>query len=267
MISAGLALEATCRILGAWAVLAGATWLADAPRWAAGGPLGHDLNRLRRAQWSRWRIWGQLHSARGLALLGAAQAVLGAWLIAVPDQPLFALLALGLVAAAQGARGAPDGADKIALVVIAGGSLMAAGGALGQPVLVLAGTLWIGGQLTLAYATAGLSKLRLPPWRDGTAVRAALSSVMFGSDTTARILRSDSAARLLGWAVILPEVLFPLALLLPGAWLAAVLGLFLLFHLAIAAAMGLNTYPLAFAAAYPATLVLGQGLRTTLGIA
>jgi hypothetical protein len=67
--------------------------------------------------------------------------------------------------------------------------------------------------------------------------------------------------------VIVPEVLFPFALLLPPEGLAAVLGLFLLFHLTIAAAMGLNTYPLAFVAAYPATLMLGQWLRVQLGIA
>lgn len=267
MMSAELALEATCRILGAWAVLSGATWLADAPRWAAGGPLGQDLYRLRRARWSDWRIFGLLHSARGLALLGAVQAGIGAWLIVAPQEPLFALLALGLVTATQALRGAGDGADKIALVAITGSALMAAGSAADQPVLALAGVLWIGGQLTLAYATAGWSKLRLPAWRDGTAARAALSSVMFGSAWTARILQRDSAARLLSWAVIVAEVLFPLALLLPPLWLALALGLFLLFHLTIAVAMGLNTYPLAFAAAYPATLLLGQSLRTSLGIA
>jgi hypothetical protein len=262
-----LLLESSCRILGAWAILAGLGWLADAPRWADGGPLGRDLHRWQRSRWTRWRLFDVLHSSRGLALLGALQAVLGLWLLLAPRHPLLALFGLGLTGVAQALRGGGDGADKLAMVVIAGSTLQALGTALGLPALTFAGVLWTGGQLTLAYATSGYSKLRHAAWRSGAAIRGALSSYAFGCGWAARLVRTDGAARLLAWAVILPEVLFPLALLLPPEWLAAVLGLFLLFHLVIAAAMGLNTYPLAFAAAYPATLMLGQWLRVQLGIA
>jgi hypothetical protein len=261
-----LLLEATCRILGAWAILVGAGWLADAPRWADGGPLGRDLHRWQRSRWTRWQMFDALHNSRGLAMLGAIQAMLGLWLLLGPRHPLLALLALGLTCAAQTLRGGGDGADKLAMVVIAGCTLQALGNALALPALTFAGVLWIGGHLTLAYATSGYSKLRHTVWRSGAAMRGALSSYAYGCGWAARLVRADGAAKLLAWAVILPEVLFPFALLLPPEWLAAVLGLFLLFHLAIAAAMGLSTYPLAFAAAYPSTLILGQWFRVQLGI-
>ncbi len=265
-MSAELVLEATCRMLGAWAFLSGAGWLVDAPQWAGGGPLGRDLHRLRRSRWTQWRPFDLLHDSRFLALLGGIQAALGLWLVLLPGQPLIALVALGLIGATQALRGANDGSDKVAMVVIAGGLLQAAGIALDQPVLTFAGALWIGGQLTLAYATAGIAKLRHAVWRNGTAIQGVLSSYMHGCGWAARVVRANGPAKLLAWSVIVLEVLFPLALLLPTSWLAVVLGLFLLFHLAIAAAMGLHTYPLAFAATYPATLVLGQWLRIRLGI-
>lgn len=265
-MSPELILEATCRMLGAWAILSGVGWLVDTPHWSSGGPLGRDLHRLRRSRWLQLRPLDLLHDSRGLALLGGIQAVLGLWLVLLPGQPLIALIALGLTGTTQALRGASDGADKVAMVLIAGCLLQTVGIALDQPMLTFAGVLWIGGQLTLAYATAGISKLRHAVWRNGTAIQSALSSYIHGCGWAARIVRANGPARLLAWVVIVLEVLFPFALLLPTGWLAVVLGLFLLFHLAIAAAMGLHTYPLAFAATYPSTLVLGQWLRIRLGI-
>lgn len=267
MIADPLILDIACRILGAWAILSGAEWLADAPRWAEGGPLGRDLHRWRRSRWARSPLIDALHGARGLSVLGTIQAMLGAWLVFDPTGPLLPLLALGFIVAARALRGVGDGADKMALIVTTGSILQAIGLALDQPVMTFAGVLWIGGQLTLAYATAGISKLRLTVWRNGQAIRGALSSYMFGCGWSAALVRGKGSALMLSWLVILPELLFPLALLLPSEWLGAVLGLFLLFHLAISAAMGLTTYPLAFASAYPATLMLGQSLRIKLGIA
>lgn len=261
-----LVLDVTCRLLGAWAILTGAGWMVDAPRWATGGPLGRDLQRLRRSRLIQWRTFDILHASRGLALLGASRAALGLWLVLLPGHALIALVALGLVGAVQAVHGSNDGADKVAMMVIAGGVLQAAGLAFNQPTLTLAGVLWIGGQLTLAYATSGWAKLRHGIWRDGTAIQSVLSTYMYGCGWAARAVRPNAAAKFLAWSVIGLEVLFPLALLLASGWLAAVLGLFLIFHLAIAAAMGLNTYPLAFAATYPSTLVLGQWLRFQLGL-
>jgi hypothetical protein len=259
-------LEVTCRILGAWAILVGAGWLADAPQWAIGGPLGRDLDRLHSARWTKWRLFDLFHHGQGLALLGLLQAGLGVWLVFSPGAPLIALVLLGLIIAMQALRRANDGADKLAMVVITGSILQAIGLALDQPLLTLAGTLWIGGQLTLAYATSGFAKLRHAVWRNGVAVQAALSSYAFGCGWSAWLVRRAGPARLLAWAVMLPEILFPFALLLPAGWLAAVLGLFLLFHLSTAAAMGLSTYPLAFVAAYPSTLMLGHWLRIQTGM-
>lgn len=259
-------LALACQILGAWAVLTGAEWVVDASRWADGGPLGRDLHRWRQSRWWQWPIFDVLHSATGLGIFGAMRALFGFWLLLGPEYSLPPLAGLGLVCIAQALRGVGDGADKFALVVIAGCLMQTLGMRLELSLLTFAGTLWIGGQLTLAYATSGFAKLRHAVWRNGEAIQAALSSHANGSAWTARLLTVKGRARLLAWAVILPEALFPLALLLPAIWLAAILALFLIFHLMIAAAMGINSYPLAFAAGYPATLMLGQSIRMQLGI-
>ncbi len=255
-----------CRLVGAWALINGAGWIADAPGWATGGPLGWDLHR-----WQRRRLWrgagfAVLFGERGLALLGLGQAGLGLWLVLGGGEQAAALALLGLIGLAQALRGAGNGADKMAQIVVAG-TLLQVLGARGQlPVLATAGVVWTGGQLTLAYWAAGMTKARLAPWRDGRALHAALASHSWGAGWAARATRNAGAARALAWAVFLPELAFPLALLLPAPALAAVLAGFALFHLAIALVMGLNTYPLAFVAAYPATLLLGADVRAGLGL-
>jgi hypothetical protein len=259
--------DATLRLLGGFAILTGAGWLANARQWSSGGPLGRDLHRWRSARWVRFGMFDLLHDGRGLAVLGLVQMLIGIWLVLLPRQPLIALTALGLIAAAQALRGAGDGADKMAMVVISGCLLQEIGKATGQTALIFAGVLWIGGHLTLAYATAGFSKLRHSVWRDGIAIQGALNSYTNGCGWAARLVDAATSAKLLAWVVMLLEVLFPLALLLPASGLAIVLGFFVLLHLTIAAAMGLHTYPLAFAAAYPSTLLLGQWVRAAVGIA
>lgn len=71
-----------------------------------------------------------------------------------------------------------------------------------------------------------------------------------------------SVPLVLAWGTILAEALFPLLLLAPPAVLGSVLAGFFVFHLAAAVFMGLNTYPWAFLAAYPATVAVSGMLRT-----
>ncbi len=263
MIEPELALRATGLALGLWGALSAIESLADLGAWRNDGPLGWPLQGLRRGRWTGLPGLGALWSRRGLTGLLLVQLASSLALLAAPVAAGFALF--WLVTLLLALRLGPNGADKIALVVAAGGALQALGLALAAPRLWLAGVLWTGGQLTIAYFAAGASKLVLAPWRSGAAMRDSLSSYAYGHRWAAATLRGPAPAAALAWAVMLAEALFPLALLLPAPMLAAVLAGFFVFHLAIAATMGLNTYPWAFLAAYPAVLLLGQTLRGALG--
>lgn len=269
MIPETILLRASCVLLGLWGLLHAAQWLADLRHWRRGQALGWDLQGLRRGARGRSAVLARLYDADGLRVLALLLALVSLVLIALPIRPastLAILLYLGLIQLlAQ--RGLADGADKIAVVAASGALLQALGLALSQPVLVLAGGLWAGGQLTIAYFAAGASKLLLRDWRSGAAPRAALTSYMWGSRWSAAATGIKGVAPVLGWTVMLCEVLFPLALLAPLPWLLAALTCFFVFHAAIALVMGLNTYPPAFLAAYPATIWLSQWLRAALDLA
>lgn len=268
MIASEALLRASCGLLGLFGLLRGAQWLADLPRWAAGGALGWDLQGLRKGLKGRSVLLARAYGLAGLRILAILLMLDSALLLALPLGAItIALLAVALVLILLLAqRSIPDGSDKMATVVASGALLQVLGLQFGNHTLILAGALWTGGQLTIAYFAAGASKLVLADWRRGVAPRAALSSYMWGSKLSAWGVSKPGAAFVLGWTVMLLETLFPLALLLPAPWLMVVLAGFFLFHAVIALVMGLNTYPWAFLAAYPATIWLGQALRAALAL-
>ena len=173
---------ATCTLLGLWGLLAGAQWLVDARAWRAGGALGWELLSLRRS-----RFWRSPLLAQTFELLPVSALVLGLLLasiglIAAPqDAAILPLLALFIAATVLLViRTNADGASKMVLVSAYGAVLMALGLASGERALLLAGMIWTGGHLTLSYAVSGWSKLALANWRDGSALRKALSSYIWG---------------------------------------------------------------------------------------
>ena len=158
-----------------------------------------------------------------------------------------------------------DGSEKMGMIAMAGTLLIALGIGLREPLLSFAGALLAGGQLALCYATAGLSKLPVAQWRIGAALTDAMASRTFGHPGAAAVLqRRPRLAEAASWTVISLETLFPLALIAPRGWLIAALTAMLVFHLGTAVFMGLNKFPWAFAAAYPATLLLGHAVRGAL---
>ena len=263
-----LLLRATCVLLGFWGLINAAQWFADLRQWSDGRALGWDLQRLRRGRLYRANFSRCLYNSTGLSILAGIQIITSVALMVTPfSVATIALLGCFAVATLLLAlRGGPDGADKMAMVVATGALLQSFGVSFGEQRLVLAGVLWAGGQLTLAYFASGASKLLLAPWRQGDALEAVFSSYMWGHRCMAAIVRDRGTAKLLAWLVMLPELTFPLALLVPFNWLCAILALFFLFHMAIAVIMGLNHYPWAFLAAYPSVLLLGQWLRSALNL-
>ena len=259
----------TCRLLGAWSLVSTLEWLAAADRWRAGSALGWDLLSLRRSRLYRSSLLRWAYAPTPFRLICLTSLVAGAALLIVNRPPtlLAAIVALGAASGLLALRGASDGADKMALVAIAGATLMALGLIVGDRLLAMAGALWTGGQLTIAYATSGMTKALLPGWRDGSIVTKALSGYWFGHPLAHRLLRQAWLAWALGWAVITAELTFPLTLLAPTNVLIGALALFGLFHVGTAVVMGLNTYVWAFMAAYPSVLVIGPALRRALGLA
>lgn len=254
----------TCVLLGLWGLLAGSQLWVDAPAWRTGGALGWDLMRLRRSRLYRAGGLARLLEVLPVKVLAALLLAASLGLMVTPSGPwTFALLTLyGAVIVLLTLRNAADGATKIALVCVYGAMLQTAGLLSGQVLFSIAGTAWIAGQLTIAYFTSGISKLARSTWRNGSAPSAALSSHIWGHRLTARAMMLPGAALALAWLLMLAEALFPIALLAPQPVLLAALAAMFAFHFATAVFMGLNTYPLAFLAAYPSVLALGQYLRS-----
>jgi hypothetical protein len=252
-------LRLTSLALAMWSALTGLHLLAEGRVWQTGQALGWDLLGLRRSRVYGSALLEWIFARLSVAELGLALLALAIGLALVPvgaATPI--LLALLLVATALLAlRTIADGAAKIALISAGGVLLMSLGLLLALPKLVLAGVLWSGGQLTLSYCTTGLAKLAIPAWRDGSALREALSSYQWGERRVAALLTRRGVALIAAWAVILLEAVFPLALFAPAGVLAAALVAMFALHLAIAAVMGINTYPWAFLSTYPAVWALG----------
>lgn len=260
-------LRITCALLGIWGLLNAAQWAADLKSWRVGGAGGWDLQSLRASRVYRSALLAHLFSEAGLKSRIGFLAFSSTALLVVPlSWANLALIGIfWIMTLLLGLRAGADGGDKMALVVASGAFLQCLGLLTDQPTLHLAGVLWTGGQLTIAYATSGLSKLLLAPWRNGEALAKSLSSYMWGHGWLAKVVQRRGIAIILAWGVILPELLFPLALFAPQSVLLAIFGLFFLFHWAIAWAMGINSYPWAFAAAYPSVLMLSLWLGKAIG--
>lgn len=113
-------------------------------------------------------------------------------------------------------------------------------------------------QLVLSYALAGVAKLANPEWRDG---RALADLFAFSAYPVSEDLRGLARLRrslvLLGWAILLFELLFPLALFDARA-LACALVIAAAFHLANACLLGLNRLLWIWLAAFPALIWLQE---------
>lgn len=145
-----------------------------------------------------------------------------------------------------------NGADSFSSVTFVAVAL----GFLSNDDVVRQEALWfLVAQLCLSYITAGALKLFEPSWRDGSAVRWIVQTESYGHPQVARFIgASSSIAVVTAWLVIGFECAFPLVLVLPlwASWTILVFGL--IFHIANAAVIGLNTFLWSFVAIYPAVV-------------
>lgn len=256
-------------LIGLWLLLTTAQWLTAANLFAEDGPLPWSaLARVRqRPLIGRLRRRMSMRALRALLIIQLGVALI---LLASASMPVM-VGSLALLIATFGGfvfltgNFWADGSDKMGMIVMAGSFLVGVGILMGDPAVAFAGILMTGGQLAICYMVAGVSKLFVADWRSGAELAGVLDTESWGHAAARKLSRHRAVALIATWALILAEALFPLALLTPHAWLVAALAAFLAFHVATAVLMGLNTFPWAFAAAYPSVLLLSRVIRSLLG--
>jgi hypothetical protein len=266
LLSEGETYLAAARMaLALWLMLVSAHWIAGAGVFGPNGAVpwvrmpgkGVIAGLRRRLSVPLLRLWmaAQMAIAVTLFLSPSPQLAMACLLAALVSHGSFLWL---------GGDYGSSGADKMGMIVLAGTFVGTAGLMTGDDALLLAGCLVSGGQLLICYMVAGLSKLRQPAWRSGAELKGVLAHAIWGAPWAAALLRPRPVAQAASWVLMLGEALFPLALLLPEPWLIAALAAMLGFHIATALVMRLSLFPWAFAAAYPAVLLLGQVARNAI---
>jgi len=190
--------------------------------------------------------------------VGAAVSVV----VAAPGSPshslaLTVLLATHLLVAIKTGGIGAIGADPMILMVTGAAWLTTA--LTHDPRCARAGLWFIAGQACLGYFIAGVAKLAAPRWRSGEAMPAVLSTHGYGHPKMYAFVRARPRLSLfMCWSVMLWEATFPFVLVLPRPLVWPFLGVGILFHVQIAALMGLNLFAFAFPATYAAILALSS---------
>lgn len=114
---------------------------------------------------------------------------------------------------------------------------------------------FLASQLSLAYAVSCWMKLSQPKWRSGHFLTNIFATSTFGKLQIHRsCVRWPRIAMCASGAVVIIECLGSIAPWVPAEAAVVFLGGVMLFHLAAAYIMGLNTFVFAFIAVYPAAL-------------
>jgi hypothetical protein len=121
--------------------------------------------------------------------------------------------------------------------------------------------IFVAAQVSLAYATSGITKLISPLWRSGQALPEILSTLSYGNGLAARALSSNRTVSLAAcWSVIVFETLFCSWVVLNQPGLQALLTIGVTFHVFSAVLMGLNCFLWSFVATYPAIFFIQTNL-------
>ena len=121
-------------------------------------------------------------------------------------------------------------------------------------------------QTLFCYFANGLIKVLEPRWTSGVHLKAILLTENYSRNIIAKKAANTGlpAFRLLSRAVIVWELAAAIAPFLPRPLLYIFLGFGVLFHLAIALVMGLNTFFWSFLSTYPAILFLNKQIDVIL---
>lgn len=186
----------------------------------------------------------EMTTALHLARIGAALSLFGRG--RVRDRALAdALLALSSLGLHTRHHNGTDGTDQVIFVSTLCSAL--ARSVQRRPDLVDA-VLWtVALQTTMAYGLSGWAKLAGPSWRSGSALAGVTRTRTYGDPRVWEMLASrPRTARLLGYAVLTMECLFPVVYAGGGRLVPAWLYAIGLFHLVNARVMGLGRFVTAF---------------------
>jgi hypothetical protein len=226
--------------------------------WQISGLVGYEHHREFRFRVER--LAARVPQRIFLGLLAADACVVSALFVWPTNS--FLVLAAALLLLMQMTRHylSYDGADELTLLCL---TALAMGGLLGTPTIAV---LFVGCEVGLAYLVAGVYKAASPYWKKGRALLLVTRTQLFGQRAIAQMLKENrrmtSAFEVL---FVLWETIFPVVLFARPRVMLAMLGVGLIFHIACAWVMGLNTFLWAFGATYPCIVFTNQRIRTWLG--
>lgn len=182
----------------------------------------------------------------------AVAAVTGVMLaVAIAATTLLALLvALGL-----SLPWGRDGADEMTIIATAGCGVIAVGLSANSHSIAVAGAWFLTAVLCISYLSSGLAKLGGRAWRSGSALGLVMQTRSYGDIRVAALFkRYKRVGVAASYLMILGEIGFPIALVVPKPVGFAVLACGMGFHVLTAVIVRLNRFVPAFLASYPSML-------------
>jgi len=220
----------------------------------AKGPIARLLDHLMQGPVFTGLVASEGAAAIGLLFTGSCNAC---------SLAVLTLIVLSLLIRHSRAPYGLDGSDQMSLLLFVSLWLRSI-----QPSNPWVGELclwFIGLQSCLAYGSAGVAKLFSATWRRGEAVAMITKTECYGLSSFADALeRHPLLSRSITWGVVAFECTFPAALFLGSRGCIIFLSLGLMFHLANAAVMGLNSFVWSFTATYPAIAYCSARVQWTL---
>lgn len=256
-MNAGDALRATELIAGAGAAISSLELLVAHRTLAGGGEISWEVGRLvdRTRAGAIGRALDPLFSYPGVLALPAARLIAALCTMIAPSPLAAAVVAVTTLLMIFRAGWSMDAAVQLAVPTFTALALARAVPSSPAPLAFIALT------SLASYATAGLTKIGVSTWRDGTALRQLLANDMFGDAKLAALFDAHPIfARWSCRAFLALECALPFALITPAPITWALLAAGAVFHLAVAVTMGLGNFFWAFAATYPAILWLNAAL-------
>jgi hypothetical protein len=251
------ALDVTVRLVAVGLAMTGAELIVDRAAFGRTGPFGPQVFAALRGGPP-----SLVNGSRAISVIATAQLLAAILLVAfgplllIGRWSLVALLATTTLIRRRRIVGG-DGAEQMTDIVLISAAL-AVLPVPGDARITLA-VIFIAAQALLSYFTAGIAKLISPIWRSGDALPAILGTYNHGLASVSHIMESRPAiAFVLGWSVIVFEILFPLILIAPPSVAIVVLGAGVTLHAGCAVLMGLNSFMWAFPATYACVWVIRE---------
>jgi hypothetical protein len=253
-------------LLGLWCAVSTLEWVSNAEMFGKDGLLSWHVLGLRQGRAFRSSLLRKLVWERSMTWVLALRLAAASLLVA-SARPALVCASLVIVVVTSWVLTlrcwlGSDGADQMGQTVAIGALLVSAGLLVKSDLTSFAGVVLIAGQLTLAYITAGISKLASAEWRSGQALVGIINTYAYGHPAAARVVaRSRWTPWCLCWLVITAETAFPLAIFASRPALVTFLIVLLALHLLNGALMGLNLFTWAFLAAYPSVIAVQTALH------